>query len=125
MGNFLCGVEMVKRFVNVHLHCIVGNVKKINEMSTLPPLEKFLRTPMRHMIVTKLCPSSEIFGVSHCFLQYSAFASRAVKLASCPGRHLTLVIPHRRRQGGLGGNATQIFRTYCHFVLREAVSQAK
>ena len=115
MGNFLCGVEMVKRFVNVHLHCIVGNVKKINEMSTLPPLEKFLRTPMRHMIVTKLCPSSEIFGVSHCFLQYSAFASRGRQTCFLPR---ALVIPHRRRQGGLGGNATQIFRTYCHFVLR-------
>jgi len=28
MGNFLCGVERVKRFVEVHLHCIVRNLKK-------------------------------------------------------------------------------------------------
>jgi len=37
MGNFLCGVETVKRFVNAHLHCIVS-------------LEKFLRMPMRRVI---------------------------------------------------------------------------
>jgi len=28
MGNFLCGVDKVKRFVKVHLHCIVRNLKK-------------------------------------------------------------------------------------------------
>jgi len=28
MSNFLCGVERVKRFVKVHLHCIVRNLKK-------------------------------------------------------------------------------------------------
>jgi len=28
MGNFPCGVERVKRFVKVHLHCIVRNLKK-------------------------------------------------------------------------------------------------
>jgi len=26
MGHFLCSVERIKRFVNVHLHCIVSNV---------------------------------------------------------------------------------------------------
>ena len=46
MGNFLYGGERARRFVKVHLHCIVRNLKKISEMSTLPPLEKFLRTPM-------------------------------------------------------------------------------
>ena len=34
------------RFVNVHLHCNVSNLKMISKMSMLPPpLEKFLRTP--------------------------------------------------------------------------------
>jgi len=28
MGNFLCGVERAKRFVKIHLHCIVRNLKK-------------------------------------------------------------------------------------------------
>jgi len=37
MRHFLCGVERVKRFVNVHLHCIVSNLKMISKMSTLPP----------------------------------------------------------------------------------------
>jgi len=47
MGHFLCGVETVKRSVNVHLHCNVSNLKNTNNMMTLPPsLEKFLRTPM-------------------------------------------------------------------------------
>jgi len=44
------GVERVKRFVNVHLHCIVSNLKRISIVSTLPPLEKFLRTPMDALI---------------------------------------------------------------------------
>ena len=26
MGHFLCSVERIKRFVNVHLHCIVSNI---------------------------------------------------------------------------------------------------
>jgi len=46
MGHFLCDVETVKRFVNDNLHCNVSNLKKICKLSTLPPLEKFLRTPM-------------------------------------------------------------------------------
>jgi len=37
MVNFRCGVERVKRFVNVDLHCIVTNLKTISKMSTLPP----------------------------------------------------------------------------------------
>jgi len=40
------GKEMVMGFVNVHLHCIVSNLKSISKFSSLPPLEKFLRTPM-------------------------------------------------------------------------------
>jgi len=40
------GVERVKRFVNVHLHCIVRNLKRISKISMLSPLENFLRTPM-------------------------------------------------------------------------------
>jgi len=39
-------LERVKRFVNVHLHCIVSNLKRISKISTLSSLEKFLRTPM-------------------------------------------------------------------------------
>ena len=26
MGHFLCSVERIKRFVNVHLHCIISNI---------------------------------------------------------------------------------------------------
>jgi len=40
-------VEREKRFVNVHLQCIASNLKIISKMSTLTPLGKFLRTPMR------------------------------------------------------------------------------
>jgi len=55
MGRFLCDVERVKRFVNVHLHCIISNLKIINKMSTLPtPLEIFLRTPMTITVVLRL-----------------------------------------------------------------------
>jgi len=41
------GTVRIKRFVNVVLHCMVSNLKKINNMSTLPPLENLLRTPMK------------------------------------------------------------------------------
>jgi len=42
--------ERVKRFVNVHLHCIVSNLKRISKISTLPPLEISMRTPMDALI---------------------------------------------------------------------------
>ena len=35
-----------KRFVNVHLHCNVSNLKKISKMSTLSRLENILQTPV-------------------------------------------------------------------------------
>jgi len=44
------GLERVKRFVNVHLHCIVSNLKSISKISTLSSLEKFLRTLMDAVI---------------------------------------------------------------------------
>jgi len=47
MGHFACDVERVKRlYVNVSLHYIVSNLKRISKMSTLFPQEKILRTPM-------------------------------------------------------------------------------
>ena len=36
MGNFLCGVKMVKPYVNAHLHCIVSSLKWASKMPTLP-----------------------------------------------------------------------------------------
>jgi len=46
MGHYLLGVERVKRFVNLRLHCIVSNLKTMSKMSMFAPLEKFLRMPM-------------------------------------------------------------------------------
>jgi len=43
---FLGGVKRVQCFINVHLQCIVNNLKKINKMMMLPPLKKFMRKPM-------------------------------------------------------------------------------
>jgi len=34
IGHFLWGVERVKRFVYVHLRCIVNNLKRTSKMST-------------------------------------------------------------------------------------------
>jgi len=45
------GVERTKRFVNVHLHCIVSNLKRISKISMFPPLEKNLQTPMDTLIL--------------------------------------------------------------------------
>jgi len=56
MVHFLCGVEAVKRFVNVHLHCNISNLKNISNMMTLPPpTEKFLRTPMAIFTLSASC----------------------------------------------------------------------
>ena len=39
MGHFLCSIERIKRFVNVHLHCIVCNVpSKVRKYSGPPEL---------------------------------------------------------------------------------------
>jgi len=46
------GVEMAKRFMNVHLHCIVSNLKSISKNSTLSTsLEKFMQTPTDALIL--------------------------------------------------------------------------
>jgi len=47
-GEFLYGDEKMKRFVNVHFHWIVSNMKTIGKMSMLPPppCKTFVRTPM-------------------------------------------------------------------------------
>jgi len=37
IGHFLRGVARLKHFVNVHLHCIVSNLKRIYKMSAFPP----------------------------------------------------------------------------------------
>jgi len=46
--HFRCGVERAKGFVNMHLHCIISNLESIglSKISSLLPLEKFLRTPV-------------------------------------------------------------------------------
>jgi len=45
-GHVRYGVKGPKRFVNVHLRCIVSNMERISKISSLPTLEKFLRSPM-------------------------------------------------------------------------------
>jgi len=42
------GVERVKRFVNVHSHCIVSNLERISKISTLPPWKVFCERPWMH-----------------------------------------------------------------------------
>jgi len=42
-GHYLWSVERRKRFVKVHLHCIVSNLKHIRKMSMLSPVETFPR----------------------------------------------------------------------------------
>jgi len=49
MAHFLCGVERAKRFVNIHLHCIVTRQqpeKDEQKRRLCARLEKFLRTPV-------------------------------------------------------------------------------
>jgi len=36
MGHFRYGVERAKRFVNVHLHCIVSNMERMSKISSFP-----------------------------------------------------------------------------------------
>jgi len=56
IGYFLCGVERVKRFVYVHLRCIVNNLKRISKTLTLPTLGKI--SADAHVTATRY------FGVS-------------------------------------------------------------
>jgi len=44
------GLERAKRFVNVHLHCIVINPKRIRKISMFSRLEKLLLTSMDALI---------------------------------------------------------------------------
>ena len=44
-GHFCYGVERAKRFVNMHLHCIVSNMERINKISSLPPWKKICGRP--------------------------------------------------------------------------------
>jgi len=37
MGHFRYGVERAMRCVNVNLHCIISNMKRISKMWRLPP----------------------------------------------------------------------------------------
>jgi len=48
------GVEMVKRFANVNLHCICSNLKRIRKISALSLFGKFLRTPTDALILIEL-----------------------------------------------------------------------
>jgi len=45
-GHYPCGVESIKRFLNVHLHCVVSNLKMISTIRRCPFMEKFLQPPM-------------------------------------------------------------------------------
>jgi len=53
-GHFLCGVERVKRFVNVSLHCIISNLKTISKMPTLSPPGKFSVDAHEHYVSSVL-----------------------------------------------------------------------
>ena len=44
------GLERAKHFVNVHLHCIVINPKRIRKISMFSRLEKLLLTSMDALI---------------------------------------------------------------------------
>jgi len=51
--TFFLSVERAKRFVNVHLHCIVSNLNRMQNVDVVP-LETFLRTP----IFPRLCETA-------------------------------------------------------------------
>ena len=48
MKHYLCGVEGIKRFLNVHLHCVVSNLKMISKKPTLPPPGKIYADAHAH-----------------------------------------------------------------------------
>jgi len=54
-GHFLCVVERVKRFVNVDLHFIISNLKRISKMSTLPPWKNYCGRPSMSIGSTARC----------------------------------------------------------------------
>jgi len=73
------GLERVKHFLNVHVHCTISNLKRISKMSRLSPLKKFLQLPMiltdvecqklywskRHTFHAEICsPKAKLKGVN-------------------------------------------------------------
>jgi len=58
-GHFHYGVEMAKRFVNVHLHCIISNMERISKISSCPPWKSFCE---------RLCFWLDIFQITGIFL---------------------------------------------------------
>ena len=45
MGHVRYGAKSAKRFVNVHLHCIVSNMERISKISSFPTQESFCGCP--------------------------------------------------------------------------------
>ena len=55
MGNFLCGVEMVKPYVNAHLDCIVSSLKWASKMLILPINGKISVNTYAYACVVYVC----------------------------------------------------------------------
>jgi len=45
MGHVRYGAKSAKRFVNVHLHCIISNMERISKISSFPTQESFCGCP--------------------------------------------------------------------------------
>jgi len=54
MGHFLCGVERVKCFVNIHLHCIYSNLKRVRKRLTMSSWKKLFRRPFYSLIYAQI-----------------------------------------------------------------------
>jgi len=80
MGHFLCGVERVKCYVNVHLHCMVSNLKITNKMSTLPSHAKI--SADAHSCVVCVYKSALYCAMNNHFVLFEyPFGTRVVECA--------------------------------------------
>ena len=81
MGHFLSGVERAKRFVNVLSHRTVTNLKKIREMSTLPPWKILCGSPWPPVMRLAICAGEVSCGRSKLTAAFARSVAAATQAA--------------------------------------------
>jgi len=84
IGHFPCGVQRVKRFVNVHLHCIVSNLKRISKCRRCRPWKNVYGRPWFQQILSHRSQASRstVLAELTTRIKPSSMASKVHQLCS-------------------------------------------
>jgi len=100
IGYFLCGLEREKCFVNVHLHCIVSNLKRIAKCWYW---KVFCGRPWLWLLF-KTHPNAIVDEISHmyCYVEYSVPTMQLPQHYTCKTKHhfpyTAVPTPHEWKQ---------------------------